>query len=288
MQQSISIIIPAYNEGASVRSTLEKLLTFLTEQSFESEVIVVDDGSKDSTMQVLKSFEDRILVVKHPYNKGYGASIMTGISNAKHEWVLTYDSDGQHKPESILDLMKQMNEYDLIVGSRVSGYKGPLWRQPGKRLLHFVAEYLVQHKIPDVNSGMRLAKKTLMMKYFHIFPQGFSLSTTSTLAFLKDNYNVAFEPIAIEPRQGGKSTVRVHDGFLTMMLIVRIVMIFSPLRVFLPVAVVLSIFGVGVLVYDFMNGNIGDTAVLLIITGFILFFFGLIADQIAAIRRQIK
>jgi len=288
MNQSLSIIIPAFNESAGIVDSLKELFLYLKNNNCDAEVIVVNDGSTDNTLEVLKPLSGLVKIVSHPYNKGYGASVMTGIAKAKHDWVLMYDADGQHEPKYIEKLLKQTEQCDLIIGSRFTGHQGPKWRQPGKKILHFVAEYLVKHEIPDINSGMRLVRRDLMMKYFHIFPQGFSLSTTSTLAFLKDGLNVCFEPIEIRPRTKGKSTLKVHDGFNTLMLIVRLVMIFSPLRVILPATLVIFLLGLASLVYDFTQTNIGDTTVLLLVVSLILFFFGLIADQVAAIRRQIK
>lgn len=288
MIEKFSIIIPAYNEQDTIIPTIEKLQQYLAQKSWIVELVVVNDGSDDHTGQVLKSFNNQITVVTHPYNKGYGAAIMSGVERAAHEWILLFDSDGQHTPESIESLLKKSADYDMVIGSRENGYKGPLLRQPGKLLLHKIAEYLVQQKIPDLNSGLRLAKKKLFMKYFPIYPFRFSITTTSTLAFLKDRYNVGFVPIEIQPRQGGKSQVGVHDGFKTIMLIVRIIMIFSPLRVFIPVSGIFFLLGLGSLAYDIYMTNIGDTTVLLLVVSMLLFFFGLLADQVAAIRRQLK
>lgn len=172
MLNKFSIIIPAYNEAEAISDTLKKLLAYIKEKRWDVEVIVVNDGSTDNTLETLKRFE-QVIVVSHPYNKGYGASVMSGITRASYDWVLMFDADGQHRPDYIDNLLEQSETYDMIIGSRFTGHKGPRWRQPGKRLLHIIAEYLVQHNIPDLNSGMRLVKRSLIMRYFHIFPQDF-------------------------------------------------------------------------------------------------------------------
>ena len=180
----------------------------------------------------------------------------------------------------------------MIIGAR-KGYKGPFMRQPGKKLLTWTANYLVQKKIPDLNSGLRLIKKDLFSKFSHIYPNGFSLTTTITLAFFKEGLNVKYVPIKINKRKG-RSHVTISDGFKTIMLIIRTIILFSPLRVFLPVSG--SIFTLGLLSLSFDiflfskqgKPNIGDTTMLLFVFSLFFFFFGLIADQVSAIRRELK
>lgn len=283
-----SIIIPAYNEEVAIKSVLQELKDYLNEKKYQNEIIVVDDGSTDQTNEILKNFEG-IKFISHPYNKGYGASLKTGIKNAEYDWLLWYDADGQHQPKYIEELIKYRNEYDMIIGARV-GYQGPFFRQPGKKLLRCLAEYLVQQKIPDLNSGFRLVKKDLFLKFAHILPNGFSASTTITLAFFKEGLNVKYIPIAVKKRKG-KSSVKIQDGLKTIMLILRIITLFSPLRIFLPVSVLIfgfAIFALSLDIFLFSQGrlNIGDTTILLFISSLFFFFFGLLADQIAAVRRE--
>ena len=177
-----SIIIPIYNEEEGIKEVLIGLNNYLDNENLQAEIIVVNDGSTDQTKEILNNFENTRLI-DHPYNKGYGASLKTGVKNAQFDWILLYDGDGQHRPEYIKELIHHSNSYDMIVGAR-QGYQGPLLRQPGKKLLIWTANYLVKKKIPDLNSGLRLIKKDLFLKYAHIFPNGFSLTTTITLAFL--------------------------------------------------------------------------------------------------------
>src|SRR3989339_362256 len=283
-----SIIIPAYNEANAIKSVLQELKSYLSEKKYQTEIIVVDDGSTDQTNKILRDFKD-IKFISHPYNKGYGASLKTGVKNSEYDWLLWYVSDGQHQPFYIEELIKYCDEYDMIIGARV-GYQGPFFRQPGKKLLHYLAEYLVQQKIPDLNSGFRLVKKDLFLKFAHILPNGFSASTTITLAFFKESLNVKYIPIAIKKRKG-KSSVKMQDGMKAAMLILRTIILFSPLRIFLPVSILilgLALFSLGFDIFPYSQGqlNIGETTVLLFISSLFFFFFGLLADQISAIRRE--
>lgn len=291
MNMKFSIIIPVYNEEKAVKDVLEELKTYLNEKKYQIEIIVVNDGSTDQTNEILKSINN-IKLINHPYNKGYGAAIKTGVKRARYDWILCYDSDGQHQPEYIEKLIKYMKEYDMVIGAR-QDYQGPIMRQPGKRLLRHLAQYLIQHKIPDLNSGFRLIKKSVFNKFTHLFPNGFSISTTITLAFFKQGFNVKYTPITIRKREG-KSYVTIQDGFKTIMLILRIIILFSPLRVFLPVScsiLGLSFISLGLDIFLFSQQgkpNIGDTAILLFVSSLFFFFFGLLTDQISAIRRELK
>lgn len=286
MEKQFSVIIPAYNEEEIIGEVLINLKNYL-ESNFPNlyEIIVINDGSKDQTKQVVEKISG-VTLINHPYNKGYGAAIKTGTRNAKFDWILMFDSDGQHKPEYIKDLLAHTQNYDMIVGER-KGFKTPLVRRPGKKILEWVASYLVERKIPDLNSGLRVIKKKEMLNFLHLFPDGFSLSTTSTLAFFKAGLNVKYIPITINKRTG-KSSVSIKDGLKTLMLILRIIFLFSPLRIFLPTSLVLSFLALIFLVSDLIKGNITDTTTLFFISSILIFFFGLLADQIASIRREIK
>ncbi|OGJ57116.1 hypothetical protein A2635_01240 [Candidatus Peribacteria bacterium RIFCSPHIGHO2_01_FULL_51_9] len=281
----VTIIIPAYNEENGIRDVLCNLQKGLSAHHIEAKITVVDDGSTDHTAQTVQNIPG-ITLIRHPYNKGYGAALKTGVEAADTEWCMTYDADGQHTPDLIPLLLKEMNALNHMVVGKREGYKGPWIRQPGKRLIHIVANYLVERRIPDLNSGLRAFRRNIFLRYAHLFPNGFSLSTTSTVCFFKENLNIAYVPIRIQKRTG-KSTVRPNDFIKTLMLIVRLTMLFSPLRIFLPLSILLGLatacwVGYGIVVQQ----NISDSAVILIALTTLTFFFGLLADQIAAIRRE--
>ncbi len=284
----LSIIIPVYNEEETIAQVVNGLKNELSKLDLDYEIIAVNDGSSDNSKEILENIKE-VKLVNHPYNKGYGASLKTGARNAKFDWLLFFDGDGQHKPECTKELLKYTNEYDAIIGWR-QGYQGPALRQPGKKLLHIVADYLAERKIPDLNCGLRLLKKKLFLQYEHLFPNGFSLSTTSTLTFFKEGLNVKYVPITINKRCG-KSSVKVSDGPRTLMLIVRLIMLFSPLKIFLPVSAVGFVISMGWAIYDLINSNfhaISKSSGFLFVASLLVFLFGLLADQIAAIRREIK
>jgi len=284
----ISIIVPVYNEGQIVGQVIAGLKQELNEIGFEHEIIAVNDGSTDESKSILEQIPG-IKLINHPYNKGNGASIKTGAKNAKFDWILIFDADGQHKPEYIKEFIRYVDQYDMIAGAR-QGYKGPLWRQPGKRVLHLIANYLAERKIPDLNCGLRLFKKDIFFQYAHLFPNGFSLHATSTLAFFKEGLNVKYVPLIINKRVG-KSSVKVSDGFRTIMLIIRLIMLFSPLKIFVPLSLAGFIISFMWMIHDLIIYNftlISKSAGFIFVASLLVFLFGLLADQIAAVRREIR
>ncbi|MBM3228229.1 glycosyltransferase family 2 protein [Candidatus Peribacteria bacterium] len=207
---NLSIVIPAFNEGHGIGGVLTELRTYLHAQGIAADIIVVDDGSTDET-GVKAAAIPGVRVITHIRNKGYGAALKTGITAASTEWVVTYDSDGQHAPENIAAILSSLGgNVDLVIGKR-EGYRGPRLRQPGKRLIGMVANYLTETKIPDFNSGFRAFRREKVLPYLHLFPNGFSFSTTSTVCFLKEGLNVLFVPIRIRTR---KTQVHYFHEFL--------------------------------------------------------------------------
>jgi len=282
-----SIIIPSYNEEKTVGTTLENLKKFLASNNLEAEIIVVNDASTDNSAEILKGIEG-IKIITHSSNRGYGASLKNGAKNAKNEWLMFYDADGQHNTDSVMRMLNETSTADMVVGER-TGYKGPAIRQPGKRILRFVAEYLVEQKIPDINSGLRLVKKEYFNHFAHLLPNGFSLSTTTTMAFMNSGLNVVYIPIQIKERMGGKSTVKqTKHGAQTMLLMFRIIMLFNPLKIFFPISVATAMLTFGFLLADIITFDISGTTIILFITTIFVFCFGLLADQISSIRREIR
>lgn len=282
---NIAVVIPAYNEAEGIDVTLSDLKPFAGEFS---EIIVVDDGSTDDTAKIAASHG--VTVISHKRNKGYGAAIKTGVRNSSADYILIMDSDGQHNPNDIKKIIDDCGEYDMIVGERTKDSQKQISRQPGKKVLSLVANFLANYKIPDLNSGFRLIKRSLVEEFSHILPNGFSFSTTITIAALKAGYDIRYVPITTSARIGRKSNVKMfRDGFNTLMLIIRIVALFDPLRVFLPMSIVLFIIGVVYIVICSIQGlNIPDGAVLTILASCLMFFFGILSDQISMMRREKK
>jgi glycosyltransferase involved in cell wall biosynthesis len=280
----ISVIIPAYNEETGLRLTLEKLKAAKDLEGIE--IIVVDDGSTDATQEVAKSFG--IKVARHNSNKGYGAALKTGIRKAAGDKVVMMDSDGQHDPVYLNQMIALLEDHDMVIGTRTAGSHQVRTRQAGKRVIRWVGEYLVEQKLPDYNSGFRGFDRKLIQKMLHIMPNGFSFSTTSTLAFLKEGYTIGTFPIVVEERKGRASNVKFFkDGSKTMMLILRIIMLFNPLKIFMPASIITFLAGVGFGVYGYaVFERFSNGAIVLTILGMFLFFIGLVADQISILNRK--
>ncbi len=282
-QDQVSVIIPAFNEEEAIGSVVEGIREVLP----NVELIVVDDASTDGTAATARSAG--AVVISHQFNSGYGASLKTGVAASRRGYVLFCDGDGQHQPEDVRRLAQAAEDYDMVVGKRDrQSYVSPL-RMPGKFILNQFARFLLRQKIPDLNSGLRIVKREIINKYLHLMPEGFSFSTTSTFALLKSHYRIGYLPITVQKRTG-KSTVRQgKHGLQTVMLMLRLTVLFEPLRVFLPSALVLFLLAVASFIINiFASGRLqfGSSTILLGIAALIMFVFGLLCDQISALRRE--
>ncbi|MBU2555240.1 MAG: glycosyltransferase family 2 protein [Bacteroidetes bacterium] len=282
-EASISIIVPAYNEEDAIRFSLDKFIAGGHHVKYE--VIYINDGSTDRTMDIIKEYP--VKLYNHNVNKGYGAALKTGIRKATGDKVVILDSDGQHDPVYLEKLLSMLNDYDMVIGERDNDSFQVKRRQSGKRLIKKVGEFLVEQKLPDYNSGFRGFDRTLMLEMLHMMPNGFSLSTTSTLAFLKEGYTIGTFPITVSERIGRKSNVKmVKDGSKTILLLFRIIMLFNPLKIFFPMSLILTFLGLvwGVVGF-FISDRLPNSAVLIMVFGMIMFFIGLLADQVAMLNR---
>ncbi len=252
--------------------------------SADFEIIVVDDGSTDGTAEA--AGKAGAMVIKHPYRRGYGAALKTGVNAARGDKVVFLDADGQHDPADIPKLLGERGVYDMVVGMRRGGSSGsPTWRKPGKFLLGALANNLTRRQIPDLNSGYRAMDRNLALRLIPILPDGFSFSTTITIGALKSGYTINYVPIEVKAREG-KSSVTFMDGVNTFMLILRIISLFSPMRVFLPVSALTIVAGLYFVIYNFFSvGQPGIKGTIVVLAGVLFFLFGLMADQIAALRR---
>jgi hypothetical protein len=197
------------------------------------------------------------------------------------------DSDGQHNPKDIGRLLQDIEKYEMIVGARSQGSQSPLWRLPGKWILSRLVNYLVNEKIPDFNCGFRAAKRNILIKYLHLCPDGFSFSTTLTLAFFCQGRQVKFVPIKVNRRTISRSIVNMWTGLETLLLVMRLIALFGPLKLFLPTSFLFVLLGViwgGR--YVILGKGLSVAGLLFLLTGIMLFFFGLLTDQIAALRRE--
>jgi len=271
---TVSVVIPAFNEADSIAD----LVTELRTGDPWHEVVVIDDGSKDGTAERAAAAGAR--VIRHPYNKGNGAAIKTGIRQATGDYILIVDGDGQHNPGDARRLVALVGEYDLVIGARSSGTQATHARRYGNSALNWLAGYLTDREIPDLTSGFRCARREHLREFLHLLPNGFSTPTTTTLAFIKAGYNVTFEPIEARSRTGQSKIRLARDGTKFLMIILRIVTLFSPLRVFLSFLV-----GAGYAVWTIATqSHVTNTSVLLIILAVIIFLVGLVSEQISALR----
>lgn len=281
---TISIIIPVYNEAAALGPLLTDISSLKLGDT--AEIIVVDDGSTDQSSAI--AAEHHATIHKHHTNRGYGASLKTGILAARGTFVITLDGDGQHSAHYIPEIIRLLQSHDMVIGQRSDNAQHDSYRMVGKWLVRMIGEFLVGKKLPDFNSGLRGFNRKLILNCLHIMPNGFSFSTTSTIAFLQESYAVGTLPIDIKPRVGRKSTVRFfRDGAKTILLILRMITLFNPLKLFFPASALLAgsgtIWGLyGVITDD----NLNKSSLLLILVGVFIFFFGLIADQLSLLNRK--
>jgi glycosyltransferase involved in cell wall biosynthesis len=276
---AVSIVIPAYNEGSVIAEVVASLLA----AARWHEIIVVDDGSQDETSQRAAAAGAR--VVRHPYNKGNGAAVKSGIRAAAGEYVMIVDGDGQHQGSDAVRLAARLGEYDLVIGARSGSTQATQARRLGNNALNWLAGYLTERHIPDLTSGFRGARRAHLREFIHLLPNGFSTPTTTTLAFIKAGYNVTFEPAEARPRIGTSKIRLARDGVRFLLIILRIVTLFSPLRVFLPISIASFVVGAGYAVWTIATqSHVTNSSVLLIMLAVIVFLVGLVSEQISALR----
>jgi len=290
---SVSVIIPAYNEQAAVGAQIAAVSQALRQSGIKHEIIVVDDGSQDQTTDEAVRAGARVL--RHLKNRGYGSAIKTGIAAAKHDIIAITDADGTYPSEQIPALMELLNTSDMAVGARTgSNVNIPLIRKPGKWVLGWLAERIAGQPIPDLNSGLRVFRRELALQYFPVLSNKFSFTTTITLALLADDYHVAYHPIDYYARVGQSKIVPRH--FMDfVVLVLRMAMLFQPLKVFLPAALTFGLLGAVKLVYDvaasflrhpdnewsiFYTPVVSTSAILLLLTGLQFLLIGMVADGV--------
>lgn len=276
---AISVVIPAYNEADAIAD----VVTAVASAGPWREIIVVDDGSSDATSDRARAAGAS--VIRHPYNKGNGAAVKSGIRAAGGDYVLIIDGDGQHQAADAGRLVARLGEYDLVVGARPGATQATSARRLGNSLLNALASYLTGRTIPDLTSGFRAARTSQLREFLHLLPNGFSTPTTTTLAFIKAGYNVAFEPTEARPRVGASKIKLARDGAKFLVIILKIVTLFSPLRVFLPVSLASLAVGGGYAAWTiYTQSHVTNSSVLLIMFAVIVFLVGLISEQISALR----
>jgi glycosyltransferase involved in cell wall biosynthesis len=276
-----SVIVPAFNEGVSIGP----LVTELRAVAPWHEVLVVDDGSRDETAARAAAAGAR--VIRHPYNKGNGASVKTALRQATGAFVLIIDADGQHRPADALRLVAGLDTYDLVVGARSVQTQATAFRRAGNAMLNWTASYLTTRPIPDLTSGFRAARRTCILEFLHLLPNGFSTPTTTTLAFLKAGYSVHFETVEAARRQGNSHIRLASDGVGFMLILLKVITIFSPMRIFLPISAAAFVVGAAYAVWTIATqSHVTNSSVLLILMSVLIFLVGLVSEQISSLRLE--
>lgn len=274
-----TVVIPAMNEGESVGAVVADLKSAAP----WGEIIVVDDGSTDDTAARAAAAGAR--VIRHPYNKGNGAAVKSAIRHAEGRFILIIDADGQHRPADALRLIAQLDAYDLVVGARSAATQATAMRRYGNAVLNWLAGYLAGRPIPDLTSGFRAARREHLLEFLHLLPNGFSTPTTTTLAFLRAGYSVCFEPIEAARRQGASKIRLGKDGVGFFLILLKVITIFSPLRIFLPISIAAFSAGAAYAVWTIATqSHVTNSSVLLIVVSVVIFLIGLVSEQIASLR----
>ncbi len=279
--KTVSVVMPAFNEEASVGAAIKELRELLSQRGIAAEFIVVDDGSRDSTARVAKAAGAR--VIQHRSNRGYGASLKTGIAEATYDTLAITDADGTYPAQYLPEMLKELEHADMVVGARIGNKVHiPLMRRPAKWALNLLANYVSGRRIPDLNSGLRVFRRDVVMQYFAILPDQFSFTTTITMAMLCDKYAVVYVPIDYNKRKG-RSKIVPWDAGSFAILILRIAMLFKPLRVFIPLALVCFAYGVTKTSIDlYRDPMISSSAILALISGLQLTLVGMLGEAVAS------
>ena len=276
----VSIIIPAYNEAATIGAIVFKIKELYP----DFEIIVVNDGSTDNTADIAKDAGAH--VHSHPYNIGNGAAIKTGIRVARGDIMVFMDADNQHNPEDIKKLLTYLPDYDMVVGSRSSGDQASLGRTFGNTAYNWLASYVAKFYIPDLTSGFRSIKANIARNFLSLLPNTYSYPTTLTLCVLRSGRSVKYLPINVLKRKTGKSRINIFkDGVRFLMIIIKICTLYSPLRVFLPVSVMMFILGSTNYLFSYLTqGRFTNMSALLFIAFILIFMMGLVSEQICQMR----
>ncbi len=279
--RGLTVVIPAYNEEKGIQGVVDRILAALQESSLPYEIIVVDDGSRDQTVEAVR--ERSVTVIRHEINRGYGAALKAGIRASQYSHVAIVDADGTYEERDLPKLAEQMETFDMVVGARTGkGAKIPLIRRPAKWILNRLANFLTETRIPDLNSGFRIFDKAVAKRFFNILPSSFSFTSTLTMALLTNGYSIKYIQSDYKTRKG-KSKIRpIHDTVNFFGLIVRTALSFAPLKIFIPLS--LSMIGLSLLkmiVIDILLiQNMTDSTLFLFLAGIQVGMLGLLADLI--------
>ncbi len=282
---SLSVVIPVYNEEESIVDVINDVKKTLDICDHPYEIIVVDDGSTDRTYE-LSNASDNVKVIRHTSNRGYGASLKDGIKESSYDWILITDGDGTYPIEQAASFLEFIPEYDMVVGARTGNKVHiPFIRRPAKWILTVLASFLAGRKIPDLNSGLRLFRKDLCAEHLHLYPQGFSFTSTITMTFLTHNHRVKYIPIDYHKRVG-QSSIRAYDFVNFTKLLIRLTLFFNPIKLFSLISGTLV--GIALFVFFFsvyyLKQVMDISVIVILMSALQIFLFGLLAELIVRLR----
>lgn len=278
----ISIVIPAKNEASS----LDKLLPEIIKLDIAHEVIVVNDGSTDNTVDICNKHE--VTVITHNYSKGNGAAIKTGASAATGDVIVFLDGDGQHSPNDIPTLISHIEDgYDMVVGARDKKSQASVGRSVANSIYNKFASYMVGHTVHDLTSGFRAVVAKKFKEFLYLLPNGFSYPSTSTMAFFRAGYSVKYLQIQVGRREGKSHINPIKDGIRFLLIIFKVGTLYSPLKIFLPISLLFFATGLGHYLYTYILDNrFTNMSALLFTTSVIVFLIGLVSEQITTLMYQ--
>jgi len=282
--EGFSVVIPAYNEEQGIEQVLQQLCATLSNSSVPYEIIVIDDGSRDKTAAILGNFHG-IRLISHPVNKGYGAALKTGIRFAQHNLICITDADGTYPNERIFEMIDHMQHHrtDMLVGARIGKQVHiPMVRRPAKWFIDQFASFVCDQHIPDLNSGFRVFRRHSVLPFWNMLPNGFSFTTTITLCMLTNTYLVDYVPIDYHMRTGRSKIRPIKDTINFLKLIMRMALFFNPLKIFIPLSLILLIIAVAAGLYTHLViGKLADmTTAIIALTGVQCAMLGLLAEMI--------